>query len=158
VINRKKWLSIKGYEKWIGSAYVHVYILYSIIKQGSKVKFLNKYLVGWRSDNDSFLNELKEYGRFKIDLNYVYIAEDVFGKNSEEYKIVKNMLINRPGFWGRITSAKFKGLSYKFHINAFRDLYSIYKNHPKFWLWYVPLMLVPSFVYRFVRFLIKRKW
>jgi len=157
IVNRKKWLSVKGYEKWIGSAYVHVYIIYTMMKQGSKVKFLNKELVGWRSDNDSFLSELGEYKRFKIDINYVYIAEDVFGKNSEEYNIVKNMLINRPGFWGRITSAKFKGLSYQFYVNAFRDLYPIYKNHPKFWLWYVPLMLVPSFVYRFIRFLIKRK-
>ncbi|ENN95554.1 glycosyl transferase family protein, partial [Methanocaldococcus villosus KIN24-T80] len=158
VVNRKKWLSVKGYEKWIGSAYVHVYIIYSLIKQGSKVKFINKHLVGWRSDNDSFLHELGEYRRFKIDINYVYIAEDVFGKDSEEYKIVKDMLINRSGFWGRITGAKFKGLSYKFYVNAFKDLFPIYKDHPKFWLWYVPLMIIPSFVYRFIRFIIKGKW
>jgi len=156
VVNRKKWLSIKGCEKWINSAYVHLYIIYSIIMQGSKVKFLNKHLVGWRNDNDSFLSELKEYGRFKIDINYVHIAEDVFGKDSEEYKIVKNMLIDRPGYWRRILSAKLKGSSYKFYINAFKDLYFIYKDHPKFWFWYVPLLVTPSFIYKIARPVVKK--
>ncbi|MDK2789584.1 MAG: O-antigen biosynthesis alpha,3-abequosyltransferase [Methanothermococcus sp.] len=155
VINRKKWLSIKGYEKWIGSAYVHVYIIYSLIKQGSKVKFLNKYLVGWRSGNDSFLNELKIYGRFKIDLNYVYIAEDVFGKNSKECNIVKNMLINTPVLSGRIINAKLNCLSYDIYIKMFKDIYPIGRKYLRFWIWYIPLFLTPSFIYKIVRPIVK---
>ena len=148
VINRKKWLSVKGYKKWIGSAYVHVYIIYSIIKQGSIVKFVNKHLVGWRSDNDSFLNELKEYGRFKIDLYYIYIAEDVFGRNSRECDIIKKKLLYRRGFWGRIIKAKINNTSKTLYINIFKDMYPIYKYNLFFWLWYVPLMLIPSVFYR----------
>jgi abequosyltransferase len=155
VINRKKWLSIKGYEKWIGSAYVHVYIIYSMMKQSSKVKFINKYLVGWRSDNDSFLNELKEYGRFKIDLNYISIAKEVFGKNSEEYKIIEKMLINTPVLSGRIVSFKLSGLSYNIYIKMFKDLYPIGHKYPRFWVWYIPLFLTPSFVYKIVRPIVK---
>ena len=149
VVNREKWLSVKGYEKWVGSAYVHLYIIYYLIKNNSLVKFVNEPLVGWRSNNDSFYSSLGDYGRFKIDINYVHIASDVFGKESKEYKIVKNMLINRFGFWGRIIGAKIKKVP-NFSKNAYRDLYPIYKDHWKFWLWYVPLMITPSFIYRLI--------
>jgi len=105
-------------------------------------------LVGWRSDNDSFLNELKEYGRFKIDLYYIYIAEDVFGRNSRECDIIKKKLLYRRGFWGRIIKAKINNNSKDFYSNVFKDLYPIYKYYPFFWFWYIPLMMIPSIFYR----------
>jgi len=148
VFNRKKWLSIKGYEKWYGTVHIHIYIIYSMIKNGSKVKYIGKELVGWRSDNDSFLDDLKEYGRFKISLSTLDIIKDIFGRNSEEYRLFKKNFLYKWGVWGRIIRAKVNNNPKNFYINIFKDMYPIYKYNLFFWLWYVPLMLIPSVFYR----------
>ncbi|WP_054692472.1 glycosyltransferase family 2 protein [Geotalea toluenoxydans] len=60
VFRRACWLQVAGHEEFIGSAYVHVYKLLAMIRDCSgAVMYLSRPLVGWRANNDSFLNELK---------------------------------------------------------------------------------------------------
>lgn len=84
-------------EKYIGSMYVHTYKILYLISKNKKMYHIRQPIVKWRGDNDSFLSDLKIYGRIKIDIDgYSSIAEDVFGRNSIEYKtIVKIRVFNK---------------------------------------------------------------
>lgn len=56
IFKKQKWDKILDYEKFIGTAYVHSYILISILKSGGKLKYLNYPIVINRGENDSFLD------------------------------------------------------------------------------------------------------
>lgn len=86
-------------EKYIGSMYIHTYKILYALKNGANMYFIRQPMIKWRADNDSFLDELKLFGRIKIDIEgYSSIARDVFGENSIEYKkivkerVIRNML------------------------------------------------------------------
>jgi len=83
--------------KYMNSQYIHMYKILNALNSGSNIYFIREPMIKWRGDNDSFLSDLKIYGRIKIDIDgYSSIAEDVFGRNSKEYKtIVKIRVFNK---------------------------------------------------------------
>jgi len=84
IINRAQWnevLATYDVSKYF-NAYVHVYIIAQIIKRHAYWLYLPDRLVGWRANNDEFLQKTVEgyYARLRLDYGLYNIAESVFGK------------------------------------------------------------------------------
>ena len=82
IVRRDKWDAISNNEMFMGSNYAHVYKLFSIAKNGGKVKYIKQALVSARFFNDSFVsNGIAR--RFLIDLDgYALLADHLFDKES----------------------------------------------------------------------------
>jgi abequosyltransferase len=94
IFNRAGWNRVAGHEKYLNTAYVHVFKLLSMIKTGASVYYVRSEIVGSRSGNDSFLDQYKLEGRLKLDVfGFKGIAADLFGRPSVEYKAaIKSVL------------------------------------------------------------------
>lgn len=57
IVKRSAWKSIKCDDSFIGTAYVHVYILLSQMMSGATLKYITAPLVLCRGENDSFASE-----------------------------------------------------------------------------------------------------
>lgn len=81
IFRRQKWLEIECDPKFIGTAYVHVFMLLSFIKNGCRLKYLRYHLVLCRGGNDSFLPPSKDgiVKRIMIDIHgYLLLANTLF--------------------------------------------------------------------------------
>ena len=78
VLLRSKWLLVERDEKLTGTNYAHVYRLFSFIKYGCSLKYINDALVLCRRENDSFQRS-GPIKRVAIDLEgYHMLAEKLF--------------------------------------------------------------------------------
>ena len=153
---RNLWKKIENCEEFIGSAYVHVCKILSMIKSGAKVMFLKRPVVGWRSENDSFL-QANYYKRLKLDIEgYSSIASFVFGKNSNEFKSLINNIISTLFNPFRI-SATVARINFKERIKLLYLMfkYGYYKSF-KFYYFTFPFFFVPKHLHFLLR-KIKRK-
>jgi len=144
--------TIPGEEKYIGSMYIHTYKILYALNNGSKIYFIRKPMVKWRSNNDSFLEELKIFGRIKIDIfGYSSIAKDVFGENSYEYKkIIKVRIINN--MLRHILVLKLKGIQKQ----RIMELYDCIKSYPFYYFMAYIIASVPSFLIFLFRMIYRR--
>jgi len=129
--------------------YIHTYKILYALNNGSQMYFIREPMIKWRADNDSFLADLKVYGRIKIDIDgYSLIASDVFGKNSLEYKkIVKIRIVDK--MMGFIFSLKFANVSSKDIIELFEPMKIFEKEYIKMKI----LAYIPKFIYELSRWL-----
>lgn len=153
IFNREKWNAIQGYEPYLGTAYVHVYILLSMMKYEAKTMYYPIPIVGWRSDNDFFLEDLKLFGRIQIDVEgYYKIAGDVFGYHSIEHRTITNLILDTHfPVYGRISGLKISGnllLDVKYLILFIH----YYWTFPKFWIKKFPFLIVPSLIYKMMHY------
>ncbi len=88
IVKKEEWDNILDYKNFIGTFYVHSYILLSILKKGSKIKYLNYPIVINRCDNDSFLADgyLK---RVLIDFNGYLEISKIFDDDLIRNEILK---------------------------------------------------------------------
>lgn len=79
IVRRASWEGINDSGTFMGSNYAHVYRLFSIARNGEKVRYIKESLVSARFDNDSFMaNGIAK--RYLIDLNgYQILADHLFG-------------------------------------------------------------------------------
>ncbi|MFZ5649815.1 MAG: glycosyltransferase family 2 protein [Bacillota bacterium] len=156
---RNLWNTInpKGY---IGTAYVHVYILQQLIKKGAVIKYISEKFVKWRFENDSILMESKAVGRLQIETNYFLITQAVFGSSSFESNYVAKELL-KVNIFGMIIGFKKMRLPSSFYYNIFLRLFIYFKYYIVFWVKVVPAILIPAsilFALRFIyRLTIKKK-
>ncbi|SDN50902.1 abequosyltransferase [Desulfonauticus submarinus] len=139
-------------DKYIGSMYIHTYKILYALNNGNTMYFIREPMVKWRADNDSFLEELKVFGRIKIDIiGYSSIAKDIFGENSKEYKkILKIRVINK--MLGYILSLKSVNVNRKNIIELFECLKPFKVQYLKMYILAsipIPLFRVIRFVYRY---------
>lgn len=139
-------------EKYIGSMYIHTYKILYALNNGSKIYFIREPMIKWRADNDSFLEDLKVYGRIKIDIvGYSSIAADVFGYNSEQYKkIVKIRIVDK--MMGFILSLKFSNVSSSDIIELFEPMKVFKKEYQKMKI----LACIPKPVYGLTRWVYRK--
>lgn len=88
IFKREKWNNLIKAQadivsSFLGSSYVHVFVLLAMLKNGAKMNYLHDVIVINRRDNDSFLQG-NYFNRVKIDFNYIKIIKQVFGSKSEE--------------------------------------------------------------------------
>lgn len=148
------WDSIdpREYEKYLGSAYIHVYMIQRLIKRGWVVKYLSFIFIKWRFGDDSILREHKAIGRLRIEVNYINITKDVFGDRSFEAKFVANEFIKQYIFY-LILRFKVEGRS----INTmFCIVWRQFRTFPLFYVKIIPLFIMPTPILKFLRFLYGR--
>jgi abequosyltransferase len=84
IFKRAKWNKINYNDKYTGTLYSHMSILYSFIPLGCELKYIKKPLVYWRSGNDSFGGKGKIKERYLVDINgFTLIKKDFFLKSKE---------------------------------------------------------------------------
>lgn len=151
VFRRVCWQQVSGFEVFIGSAYVHVYKLLAMMRDYGVVIYLSQPLVGWRANNDSFLNELKYLGRVRIDvLGYERIAARLFGTASPEYRsiVIQVIRTHLRGYAEDLLVAR-RGVLLRL------QLLGLYLRHlwrfPACWSQLVPFLLLPSWLYHLLK-------
>ena len=91
VVKKQQWNSIEFDKSFIGTAYVHTYILLSLLKKNIILKYINESIVMYRGDNDSFAYDGLA-NRIKLDFDgYKKLFTTVFSHNkdlSDYYKII----------------------------------------------------------------------
>ncbi|WP_417068870.1 glycosyltransferase family 2 protein [Niveibacterium terrae] len=143
-IRKESWISVDA-SKYIGTAYIHVYILQTLIKLGRKFMYVSDSLLKWRFDNDSFLSESKALGRLDIEINYIRITRDVFGDGAILDRVGR-FIMNSNILW-QIVSSKLKGaFSFSMFALVFRELFWIKGSYRIF-----AVCLTPGFMFRIAR-------
>ena len=99
IFNRKKWNEIRHDRVIIGTNYVHVFQLFSILKKGATLKYISAPLVLCRLDNDSFLSN-GPVSRRLIDLHgYHLLATRLFFDDAEITSSFLSVLKETTSFW-----------------------------------------------------------
>lgn len=83
VFKRERWQQHQIDPEFIGTAYSHVYMLLSIVKDGCDLVYLREPLVLCRGQNDSFESE-GVVRRVMLDIDgYTLLAEDLYSEDAE---------------------------------------------------------------------------
>ncbi|MBU2710379.1 glycosyltransferase family 2 protein [Zooshikella harenae] len=84
IVSKKRWDAIAYDDKYTGTLYSHMFILYSIVFEGASLYYISKPLVMWRSGNDSFGGKGKITERYLIDIvGFKMIINDFFKSDLE---------------------------------------------------------------------------
>lgn len=79
IFKRAKWNKINYDDSYTGTLYSHMFMLYSFIDHGCKLKYVKEPLVYWRSGNDSFGGAGKIQSRYLVDIDgFKKIMDDFF--------------------------------------------------------------------------------
>lgn len=144
-VERNAWNSVIA-EKYIGTAYVHVYILQKLLKDGYPFYYLDKPCLRWRFDNDSILAESKALGRLDIEINYIRISKVVFTSDGLSRGIARRIIIHNI-FW-QIMTYKIGGVFVQeMRSLLFREL----KNILIFYITVLPVSYFPGWTFRILR-------
>jgi abequosyltransferase len=155
IVNRDKWLAVKDVKQFIGSAYVHVYIVYMMLYSGSSAKYIHAPLIGWRSGNDSFL-ENGVFNRLRIDVEgYDSIAKKVFNEDIST-RYINNIVIRQHVFF-KIVGAKLNNFGLAFTMKALNLCVRHYKGYLIFWLKVFPVLFIPSTLLKGIRYIYRNR-
>lgn len=151
VFKKSLWDAVQGFEPFVGSAYVHVYKLLMMMKNGAQAMFVRQPVVGWRAGNDSFGEELKIFGRIRIDVEgFDRIGAAVFGDFSAEHRAIVNRILQVQGkqlVYHLKYSAPTVALQWKVLLLYLRH----YWRFCRFWRTIFPLLLVPGSLMDYAR-------
>lgn len=161
VIRKKYWDGIvQAYpvSDYIGTYYIHVYILILIMKKYKKWGFLNNTCIRYRSDNDSVLSSDVDWEkRLIIDINgYDRIIKDTVGNNyiirNIRKKIITSIII------GRIKDAKRKNIFRNRSKVLLKTLFSSYKLCPSFYYKLIPIYILNYRISKIIYRIINRRY
>ncbi|GIW23336.1 MAG: glycosyl transferase [Candidatus Sericytochromatia bacterium] len=112
ILRKKIWVVDSNIEKFIGTAYVHVYVLLGSLIRGATIKHVNKPLVFTRLGNDSFASE-GFIRRLLLDFEgYSKIADYYFKDNKELYDSFLKILKRNHSFRRLITIQHYSAMKY----------------------------------------------
>ena len=102
VFKKSKWDDVPDKERFVGSAYVHVHALFSILKTGANFCYIKEPVVLSRLGNDSFCDNPRDasdlYSRFKLDVDgYRDISLYIFGSDSYDYNCIYRLMQRNMG-------------------------------------------------------------
>lgn len=152
IVNRRRWEEVIAehqHEQFLG--YHHLYLILKMITKWPRWLFTHKKCVGYRANNESFVMEYGRLRRFEIDaFSYTTIGLILFNKAS--VKKVNSIVLNNLLFWQLVT---FKCESPS--ILVLKDLLKVsfryYKTHMSFWCKFIPILFIPSRVFKMIRFI-----
>jgi abequosyltransferase len=150
IIDRRKWeeaVSRHEHEPFLG--YHHLYLLLTMAKQHPQWFFTDRKCVGYRSNNESFVEEYGRVKRFEIDaFSYTTIGSALFTQAS--VKKVNRLVLNQLLFWQLVTIK-----CEKHPLQILREILKIafhyYKRYGSFWYKFCPLFFCPRLVLRSIR-------
>ncbi|MDR1941214.1 MAG: glycosyltransferase [Endomicrobium sp.] len=156
IVLKEKWDRFALNRKFVGSAYQHLYICFEIIKNGGSICNTSKPLVGYRRSNDSFLDE-GNFRRIQIDIvGYNDISVEVFGKNSAEAKNINYAVLKSFIYRHILIAILYNAANMKYRIKVFSLCLKYYKLYPIFWITSFPLLLIPAFILKSIRFIYRK--
>jgi len=148
VFSRKRWLGVKQKENFVGTGYIHVYVLQMLLwgPERGMLKYLPFALTRrrWGTDPDYNLEE-----KLRMDFQMFHqIAAAVFAERKYIW-LIDDRVIRNDGFsWAvrvKINEpVRFLTVHLPFLIKRYWD-------HPLFWVKIFPLILAPGFVLRLLR-------
>jgi abequosyltransferase len=144
VFRKSKWLAVENRAEYIGSWYVHVFVLLLMIKRGSKVAQINKpSLVRYRSFNSSLSRDDGYFRLFFANLNHAFqIANMLYGINTREGKLVSKNLV-RLRFPPHLVAFQIMRFSLKERILILRKFIDYFKNQQILCFTLLPFFMNP---------------
>ncbi|POE03302.1 glycosyltransferase family 2 protein [Pectobacterium odoriferum] len=104
IVKRDKWNAVVFDENYIGSAYAHVYVVLSMIRDSDlfNLQYISQPLAWCRGGNDTFLeNGIAK--RIEIDLaGYVNFAYDFYENKTVRHEFLSVLLRERPWFYSSL--------------------------------------------------------
>lgn len=92
VFKKERWKECDDQDSYIGTAYIHAYLLLKIVKEGAYIALLDHEVVLTRGGNASFLTE-GVCKRIKLDFDgYCKIADELFKYNVSVYEAFLGIL------------------------------------------------------------------
>lgn len=146
IVNRSLWNKIVNAETLdpYFKAYVHVYVMGKMLRVNPNWLYLHRKCVGYRSGNDSFLQEGGIYKRQVIaHAAFEKIVRDLFGVGSRTYRDVLSMALT--GYMrGDLVNIKVNGASAKLQLQLLALYSKFYWRFIYYWLKVFPLFFIPN--------------
>jgi abequosyltransferase len=137
------WDKITGHEEFIGSLYVHLYKILSMIKCGARVVRIYKPpIVAYRSFNEIILSSKGKFNSIMTLLESFYkIPMVIYGENSVEHLALakKNIRLNFPPILLSFWLVNFSLSERKLFLRKFFR----YCKKFSFFYWTVPFLILP---------------
>ena len=148
VIHRETWDAICKEEPihLYFKLYVQAYIIGKALQRKPLWLVFNHSCIGYRSDNDQFIKKLGWYERLLADVEaYHAISVDFFNENSKTTREFESKIFNAH-VRGRLLNGKVQGVISGSQIKVIKLLYKHYFWLPAFWLFVLPILLIPRIV------------
>lgn len=148
--NLQKIINNISHEKY-HNCWLLIYLIGKLNQRTPNWIFIDKKLIKCRSGNDSFLSTHGIYNRLMITyINYPKIIEAFYNKNSKEYHIIINNLIQ---YRLPRTIAVFKSSKTNFalQIKVFYKLFILFKKYKSFWYKCLILFFIPNFIFKLTK-------
>ena len=137
-------------DAFIGSGYVQLLVMMRMMSLEPRWLFLADRCVGWRADNDSFV-ERGQLGRLRMDVEgYERVAATIFSRESATYR-QSLAAVAHSHVRHHIVRAKLGGASWNYSREALGVCVRHYASFPSFWLKTFPLLLMPRTGVRLAR-------
>jgi abequosyltransferase len=122
--------------------YIHLAVLLMMLQKSPKFLYINQHCVGFRGNNDLFLEILGELRRLKLDVvGYDQVAAGVFSRKSHLYKAWMTRVMQFH-IRSRVLAIKFNANSSQMSEVA-ELMFKYYKTLPGFWIHILPILLLP---------------
>jgi abequosyltransferase len=158
VFKRASWQKVDFYESYIGSGFIHTFILLSIVAKGAKLKYLTNALVFQRGDNDSAMDPSSNgFSRIMIEFHAYEKFADTFFSNSVVVKSLFFRVFRGERPWWRFL--KYFSLTPDEWIIIFENMKKFeYSNfHVYIIRCYMKISFIPEYIYTYFKFA-KRKY
>jgi abequosyltransferase len=138
-------VSSSDLNRYKGSCYIHLAVLLMMLQQSPRFLYIHQHCVGFRGNNDGFLEILGQLRRLKLDVvGYNQVAEGVFSRKSRLYKMWMSRIV-KVHIRSRVLGIKLSP-SGKSMREAASLTYNYFANLPAFWVYIFPILLVPRSV------------
>ncbi len=153
VFKREKWLAVPDQRRFVGSGYIHLYMIMSLLwrGRGGRLKCLPEVIVSRRWGTDRITGI---FGRLKND---VEVYERILRAVTDDQALIRHingLLIKNDAYSWAVRSKIGDGLG--FYQRSFPLLFKHYWSYPLFWLKMFPLLFIPGSLLRLFRWSYRR--
>lgn len=139
------------------NAYSLVYVMLHMMRKHSQWLCIAQKCVGYRADNDSFLNK-EHFPRLKIDVcSLGDIFRSVFCEKDPIYQKTQEALV-KLFVTVRLLQANIVQVERKFWSSAFLLCFRSYGKKKVFWSHLLPFFIIPSFGWKAIRWVYRKTW
>lgn len=144
IFRKSKWSAVENREEFIGSWYIHVFVLLLMIKRGAKVVHLKEPpLVKYRSFNSSLSGNGGYFKLFIANLNHAFqIADVLYGVDTREGKLVSKKLV-RLRFPPYLVAFQVMRFSLRERIIILRKFVNYFRTQPVLCFTLLPFFMNP---------------
>lgn len=153
VVKRSKWLAVPDPQRFVGSGYIHLYMVMSMLWKngGGRLKTLPEPIVYRRWGTDRIAGIIK---RLRGDIEaYDAISREVLTDRRYVRRLNRLLLKNDVYSWAvraRIEEGR------RFYTEALPLLFDHFWSYPLFWSKIVPLLIIPASILRLLRWSYRR--